>query len=730
MAAAAQDLSPSPTPSPQPSVTTVRPSTGARLRRKSAPRRPSRGHDDFLEPLRFDPEDNGLSIDNPQLKWRINKAHDQVDLGGLIVDQSMIGFALEQISRDKATARYDALSDAKKGRFIISMSFRWPESFAATGDVSLETADEQILWSKPITAELRKSWRDDLSFATEAMRTQHAGSQWGMFDIDRSKFKFLLKGRPFRACFTNEVTEVERVKSCSPLYVVRSKGELIRLFPVKTSGDTLTSPPPSASPLPSSSPSAVGAAQSGAESSPENSAASSPERAVPSPTPAAVSRTISGFYVGESKLNDTGLLNFTLGKPVLLKMKFADSSFFEIASEPADPKLLDVVQSPDGKEIILTGTGTKPLGTGIRVIQRPVTHFWAPTGIPQERIWQVAVRREIPTVRVLGAFHVPFTMFFAYDRLPKEADRVYVQETRSSGTYSAHPVVSGYVPSATELSTDETSVQKTDAYHFDWKFSAPVAGAENRSRLTISPKAKGPENGTENARPWVAHYRMYRTYPYEISARMMGIMEPGFTFLLMGELSAAGWFETLAGWQNKTLSKQRWGLASRYFQLLNSVHSTTGTAVTNFNVLNVDLKYNLLPGIWHRDELVGLNFSGQEVQIAGITVNLVGGGIYWARTMPKIFDQIFSIVPIFDFPKYVDLEFIAYPFALTSGATGGSTYALNFHGRVFWTHRIYGEAGFGLRRYQFTVPRVSDPTQTSTLDLTTSYGSFGIGAVF
>lgn len=688
-----------------------RPTTGPRLRYKTPPRRPPRGEADFLEPLRFDPEDNGLSIDNPQLKWLMSPRHEKIDLGGIVIDETQVGFSLDQIRRDKANARYDDFNGPhKNNQHMISFSFQWPDALVNSGEATFEDLEGRKLWSTVVDDVQRKKWQDEFRFATDAMKLNHSKSHWGIFDIVRENFEFLFSEMPFRACFLKEVSEVETIKICSSPLIIRKKGELVRLFKAKNKI------PPAPAPIIENSSLKEEGQKNSPISPPEGASDQSAEKLAVDPSKP------DGIYLAGKKINDKGLVTFPIGKPLNLKIQFQNGTSIAIATRPADPSLLDAVQSAEGNEIILTGIGAQPLGNRVRVIQSLITHFWAPTGIKQDKIWQVGIPKEMPTVRILGAFNIPFTLLFNYDQLPNDADRIFIQKTRSSGTYSSKPIVLGYVPSGGEISSNEISATKTDPYHFSWKFSAPNPDSQNRATLSV--------RAPNTQRQWKAHYLRYRTYPSEISARLTGILEQDFTFFLMGEVSGATWFESIGGWQNKTLSHQRWGISARYLKSLSPIQTTGSTAPAEFSVLNADLKYNFLPGIWHRDELVGLNISTQQVTIAGISVSLLGGGIYWARTMPKIFDQIFNLIPMFDFPKYVDMEFIYYPVTLTSSTTGGSTYSLNFHGRVFWTRRIYGEAGFGLRRYQYSVPRPNDPTRTSTIDLSTSYGTFGLGAVF
>ena len=55
----------------------------------------------------------------------------------------------------------------------------------------------------------------------------------------------------------------------------------------------------------------------------------------------------------------------------------------------------------------------------------------------------------------------------------------------------------------------------------------------------------------------------------------------------------------------------------------------------------------------------------------------------------------------------------------------GDDYALNFHGKVLWTPRFYGEAGFGIKKYYF----LQKQTQQGA-SLNTFYGTLGIGLNF
>jgi hypothetical protein len=117
--------------------------------------------------------------------------------------------------------------------------------------------------------------------------------------------------------------------------------------------------------------------------------------------------------------------------------------------------------------------------------------------------------------------------------------------------------------------------------------------------------------------------------------------------------------------------------------------------------------------------------SFQYVDIGGVPANLGGLGGFWARSMPKILDDLFNLAPFMRYPKYVDVEFIYYPFAVFSDAVPGQTYNLNFHGKVFWSKTFFGEAGFGVRQYVFQTSG-----STSQIELGMGYATAGLGVIF
>jgi hypothetical protein len=618
----------------------------------------SRGVAPYTEALRFDPSDNGLSIDNPQIKWEHDEESNTFNVNGLKLEASALQLAITQMQRKDAVKRFD-LKD--RPAILTTISLQWPEILTRTGTLSFEKPTGEVIYSRAISEEDKRIWARLRSETNPEMQKNHDKAAWGSFDIAREPFGFLWDGATFRACMSQKGEEESQVKICTPVYQTRSDGLNIDFSAVSASN------PPT-------------------------------------------------VVYNEKSVGPNGILNFKIGTAIKLRFDFGQGAFVEVTSLPADMKLVDAVQSSNGREILLTGHGAKPIGKS-RVISEPITHFWAPTGISQERVWQMAIDRDAPTLRLLGPFNVPFTMLFAYDRLPRERDRVFIRSTRSSGTYSSSPTVLGYTPSSFRISSDQQSAYNSSPTHFEWKFAAPEKGQDNRARLKL--------HSRDGVNTWIANHNMYRTYPFEVSGRLTGIATLSGELLLLGEISGAVWLESLGLTQNYYLSKQRWGIAAKYFRSLTDLQTTSGKSISDFSVLNMDLKYHLLPGLWHYDELVGLIGGMQTVELAGLSPTLLGVGAYWARTMPKIFDDIFNLFPFMSYRKYVDMEFIYYPVTFTTGYEAGQSFALNFHGKVFWTNRFFGEAGFGMRTYDFALP-----SKRATVNLNMFYGTAGLGLIF
>lgn len=620
------------------------------------------GQDDYQQPLMFNPKDNGLQLVDPQLKWHM-KNGETIDVNGLNIHARSIHVELTQAPRDQTPV---SLKNEENASPIVQiLSIRWPTLLTSTGLLTIESSRGKKLWSLPITMEMRRYWQSLIKSTdpdTKKILSPHNRSSFGWADTPDSIMTLLKKWKVVRFCLSHEKDKSSKIKICTTPFQLKVQGEKIEL-----------------------------------------------QRKRPSTQPTA--------YIGKLNVGSHGIANLPLTRPYVFRILFQNNSSIAIASLPIDLKLIDAVLNDKENEIILTGEGDRPLGH-LRTFNHPESHFWAATGIKKEPVWQKSLPKESPLLRVTSAYKIPFTLLFKFDHLPREENRVYIEKSPSNGTYSSHPLLFGYTPFESSVSSEELSAQTTEHNQFIWEFSAPESGNDNRSRLIVTDKSD-PE------RKWITSETLYRGYPFETSMRLTGVATANAQVVVLGELAAQAWFETLFGMRNGYLSRQRWGIASRYFKALSSFELENGEAVSELSSLNVDLKYNLYRGIWNRDELFGLIASYENISISGKATGLLGFGAYWARTMPKIFDDLFNLVPLMRYPKYVDMEFIYYPVASDSSIQAGSSYNLNFHGKVFWTKQFYGEAGFGLKSFEFT------NNSTSVVNsFAMAYGTIGLGVMF
>jgi hypothetical protein len=141
--------------------------------------------------------------------------------------------------------------------------------------------------------------------------------------------------------------------------------------------------------------------------------------------------------------------------------------------------------------------------------------------------------------------------------------------------------------------------------------------------------------------------------------------------------------------------------------------------------MTADAKYRLEPGLWNRDESWGGMLSYQKFKYASFDATLMGGGVFWARSMPRAFDNTFNYFGFLNYPKWVDAEFVYYPVGDARNAVLAGNYALNFHGKIMWTNSFFGEAGFGIKQYNF-----NDLVNRINMRFASGYGTVGLGLNF
>lgn len=419
--------------------------------------------------------------------------------------------------------------------------------------------------------------------------------------------------------------------------------------------------------------------------------------------------------------------------PVQFFAETAEGFTYEFGGYPEPLILTDFVETKSG-QIQLVSESVKPTVPVIDVNPDQdglVTRvfMWQQTIGDFRKYWRMNIAKEAPTVFMPAKGGGIYRYDFTLEKVPTEDQRLYIYKRSPLGTYANGPTIQGIVPAGVKLSSKELKVSVDKDGEFDWDVQALHRGEHNQSELLIDNKGKR----------YKAYYEIYKGFPREISARMSGLLGFEGKFILNGELAFNYWFEDIFGWPNYWLSRQRWGASAKAFQSLSEFKF--GRSSGTMKSQTVDLKYRLSPGLWGRDESWGGLMSYDSFEYDIYKADKLGFGFFWARSMPKIFDELFNLLPFMRYPKWVDLEFVYYSMFLNSSVAlpinppeGQGNWALNFHGKVLWTKNFFGEAGFGIRQYDWTqtsgVLAGTNTPATQRFLFGLFYGTAGLGYSF
>lgn len=323
---------------------------------------------------------------------------------------------------------------------------------------------------------------------------------------------------------------------------------------------------------------------------------------------------------------------------------------------------------------------------------------------PMNKLWKASSKSIDKSIFLPGTAGGFFQYDIAVEHLPAEKLRPYADERNLNATYSNED----------KLKVTRDGVKEPET----WTTLNPQKEKWNRSYLATK----------DEKYEYKSYLDLYRGYAGEASLRLTGLAASGGKTAGMAEVHLGYWFNSIAGWDNYYLSRQRWGLSAKYMSLLSTIPATAedGT-VEDVKIQStiVDLKYRFTPGLWERDESWGALLSYENLSYGNYKVPKLGYGIFWARSMPKFFDDLFNTMKIFRYPKWVDLDIVKYSTSMDSNYKLGDDYAINFHGKILWTPRFYGEAGFGVKKYYF----LQESTQQGAT-LNTIYGTLGLGVNF
>lgn len=630
---------------------------------------------EFNKPLFFDQLDNGLILPPLELEYDLTGENGKVlKLGNVILNEKNFFFALVPLGKSHSHIN-QVLSGDEAGKYALVMT--WPEKLLSHGTLEMISRTGTVLWSYSFSEADRarwtkqlESWRKELISKgisiKDLVRTGIFGAQFAIVDAEAAQAPFWGQKESFRFCIS-QTEGNNSTKICSQKYGTKSSGRKVVMGKVRADATT--------------------------------------PRVLVQSEEAAMKNSLPVVADG----------------PTSFFAELASGESYEFVAVPNKLELMDIADTKAPNVLRIVGYDTRPIGRSILLnpdqysSMTKMLGFESTIGDPR-KFWAAAVRKNDPKIYLPGQGGGIFKQRFELSQIPRTQSRVYLNKRTPKGTYIDGIEIEGRKQPYAEISSDQNSVEvnSKDSTNFVWNFRATERGKINRSYLNV--KIDG-----QNYR---SYYEMFKGFPRELSGRFTGVQASGES-IIMGEVAYNQWFEDLFGWTNYWLSRQRWGVSAKYFQSFNQLKVDKSGGTAPLSVMTVDLKYRLVPGLWGRDESVGAMFSYQSVTFDKLKAPMLGVGLFWARSMPKVFDDLFNIVPIMRYPKWVDMEFIYYAQSMDSKVTLNAPMSLNFHGKVFWTDRLFGEAGFGMKRYGFT-----DSSLNQKAELNTFYGTVGLGLNF
>lgn len=625
----------------------------------------------YSKPLHFEMIGNGVELPPPDLEYDLSSQNSLKIAGAEVSTANVFAALVTGKNIDPRLASKLSAQEASGKFFIMS----WPDSILPEGQLEAISRSGRVVWKVEVNAQAKDNWkRLRLGFAKrmlaagvskdEIFKSKNVAATFGM-PVEKTTANPLAGVKePYRFCLTR-TDELGYSRICTPLYETRRKD----------SAFALTLAPASAAPA-----------------------------------------RVIAFNL-EAPLKNAVPVGFD--QPVQFFAELNSGVTYEFVSLPKKMNFIEVTADKNGKEAALVAWGAKPLQAVKELNPKDDGYLTQLLGL-QETIgdfrvfWTTKVSLSKPVLYVPGTGGGPFRQRINILRLPREGVRPFAREKTIEGTYVDGAKIYGYKSKEVQIgSTQKSTEVSKNGNEFIWYFEAKKRGEVNKSYLDV-------KDGEDQFK---VYHEMYKGYPREISTRLSGIISSEGKVVIMGEFSFQNWFEDLFGWTNYYLARQRWGLSIKYFQSLSNFALGTNSAI--MKIVTADAKFRLEPGLWNRDESWGGMLSYQKLNYSVFDATLVGGGIFWARSMPRVFDDLFNFFWFMRYPKWVDAEFIYYAAGDSKNVVRAGNYALNFHGKIMWTNSLFGEAGFGLKQYNF-----DDKTSRLNMRFASIYGTAGIGLNF
>ncbi|MBL7556444.1 MAG: hypothetical protein JNM24_11535 [Bdellovibrionaceae bacterium] len=398
--------------------------------------------------------------------------------------------------------------------------------------------------------------------------------------------------------------------------------------------------------------------------------------------------------------------------PVRAYFELKGGVVYEMVNQPKAIEFIEVVQ--EDAKFKFFGTGNLPFGA-IKKERQSISFLNnlfpldSTIGDFRDFYYLIVSSADLnPSISTEGQAGGLFQYYLNLENVPKSADRIYFINNTSNATYLDRYRLYGSSKKKVKFTSGELAKSNTNN-EFQWITTLAKKGEFNTATL---------EYETEDCSRNRAYFEVYRGFSQEFSLKLTGI-KTETQFITLGEVTYNKWFEDF-GSKPGSLLYQRLGIGLNYFKSFNDIELGEDGSNSALESQSLALKYRFSPGLWNWDESWGALLSYQTIKYETFTTPIAGAGVFWARSMPKLFDSVFNLLPMFRYPKWVDMDFIYYPASLDSKIKTTGSMLLNFHGKILWTKKIYGEAGFGYKAYSLENADVR--TELRSLYLTLGLG--------
>lgn len=622
-------------------------------------------------PLFFNPDDVGVKKAAYELSWDLSKKN-TLKLGSLTLDaDSFVPIFFPAHSKTHPLAAVGDSGADKDTLFLI-----WPTSLMKYGTLEIIAKDGTVLWSDSFNIKDFKKWQKRVQKVKQQASEEKQKDNKVFFNsavalTDLSSELLSKINGTFRFCLTQQEGK-DHSMLCTPRHIVSKKNGELSLERILEESE-------------------------------------------------------ARVLVDREEASLAGQKSVEAGQIVSFFSETSTGLGYEFTTQVLPVQLFDIFKDTDGS-VLVSGVEPVPFGAGIYEGKNDEDNFWNNLGWQQtmgdlRSYWQMQVPRN-KELTLPGRTGGVFRLLLDYQDVPTASQRVWVSGQDVKLTYSDRRTLHLYHTEKQKLqaATGDEIVANTGGQSGEviWNFPAPNKLEYNTSRIDI----------LEDSKSIKGSYEIYRGHSSELSGRFTAAVDNNLHSIILGEISYNKWFQNLWGWDSDTWSTLHWGFSGRYFKSLNSIgvegaDSTASKTISEVSIMSANLKYRFNPGLWGRDETWGLLGGYQSISIGEVSAPVLGVGFFWARSMPKVFDDLFLYIPYMNYPKFVDVEFTYLPASLDSNVSLGSSYIISFHGKVLWKQSVFGEAGFGMQSYS-----LEDKGKALSIGLSSFYLTVGLGLNF